>query len=494
MRVRPAIHRLRADLSALDYTTTGVESLLGEVAARALDREQLLPAWQATAGNEPLASIVRLLALGATVRAEDITRALPTCAVAGLVELEIVTEDHGWVRAVCCLRPFADEQHHRWLAADLPQTVIRTPLPANHVLGTGGASATLASWTPRRRVARALDIGTGCGVQALSLLTHVDQVVATDISAPALTYARFNAALNGSDLDLRAGSLLEPIGADESFDLVVSNPPFVITPRVATMPSYEYRDGGLAGDTLVRGLIRELPRVLAPGGIAQLLANWEIPRGATWQDVVTEWMADTGLDAWIVQRDEQDPAQYAEIWTADGGHRAGHPAYEQMYAAWLDDFASRDVQRIGFGIITVQRPATSRAPFLDLIEVLGPVANPMGPAVDAGLRARTALAEGGDSYLLEQRWRVAPDVTEERHGFPGAEDPSVIILRQGGGLGRTVRMDTALAAFISVCDGELVAAAAISAIAELIGQDEAQLRARLLPTLQTLVADGLLTV
>lgn len=492
MRVGPAIDRLREDLSVLDYSTAGVDGLVGDVAARALSREQLLPAWQATSHGEPLANIVRLFALGGTVRAEDVESALPTCAVAGLVELEVATNDRGWVRGLCSLRPYSDAQHRWWVASDLPQAVTHAPLPEHHVLGTGGASTTLASWTPRRTIGRALDVGTGCGVQSLHLLTHVEHVVATDVSLSALDYARFNAALNGLDLDLRAGSLLEPVGRDESFDLVVSNPPFVITPRVATMPSYEYRDGGLAGDALVRGLIRELPRVLVPGGIAQLLANWELPRGADWRDVVAAWVAGTGLDAWIVQRDLQDPAQYAELWAADGGHRAGHPAYDQMYGAWLDDFAARDVDRIGFGIITVQRPTTSRAPFLDRIEVLGPVANPMGPTVDAGLHARTALAEGGDSYLLDQHWRVAPDVTEERHGFPGADDPSVILLRQGGGLGRAVRMDTALAAFVSVCDGELIAAAAIAAIAQLIAVDEAQLRRQLLPMLHTLVADGLL--
>lgn len=492
MQVGPAIQRLRDDLSALDYSSAGIEALLGDVAARALDRGQLVPALRATARGGPLASIVRLFILGDTVRVQDIERALPTCGVAGLIELQVVTEDRGRVRGLCCLRPYGDEQHRWWLAADLPQTVTRAPLVQHHVLGTGGASGTLASWTPRRAVARALDVGTGCGVQALHLLTHADQVVATDVSAPALGYARFNAALNGLDLDLREGSLLAPVAHSESFDLVVSNPPFVITPRVATMPVYEYRDGGMAGDALLRGLIHELPRVLVPGGIAVLLANWEVPRGADWQDVVTGWVADTGMDAWVVQRDQQDPAQYAEIWAADGGHRAGHPAYDQMYGAWLDDFAARDVDRIGFGIITVQRPVTARTPFLDLTEVLGPVAQPMGPAVDAGLRARTALAEGGEPYLLTTRWRVAPDVTEERHGFAGADDPTVIMLRQGGGLRRVVRMDTALAAFVSVCDGELPAAAAITAIAELIGQDEAQLRAALRPELHALVADGLL--
>lgn len=165
-----------------------------------------------------------------------------------------------------------------------------------------------------------------------------------------------------------------------------------------------------------------------------------------------------------------------------------------MYTAWLEDFAARDVERIGFGIVTLQRPTNGREPFVDLVEVTGPVAATMGPTIDAGLRARTALAEGGDAYLLEQRWRVASDVTEERHGFPGSQDPSVILLRQGGGLGTAIQLDTALAAFVSVCDGELIAAAALDAIAELIEQDAASLRARLLPRVAALVADGLLQI
>ncbi|MDQ2849867.1 MAG: methyltransferase [Actinomycetota bacterium] len=503
MRLGPAVQRLRMDLAAVDYATEAIDALLGDVASAALHREQLLPARRVAAADEPLAIVVRLFTLGVAVSVADIDRALPACGVAGLVELELVepadADDDGdqLMRATCDLRPYGDEQHRWWVASDLSETVTGRALPQDHVLGIGGASTTLASWTPRRTAARALDVGTGCGVQALHLLSHAGQVVATDLSLPALGYARFNAALNEVDLDLRAGSLLEPIGPHEVFDLVVSNPPFVITPRTEEMPAYEYRDGGMTGDSLVQRLIRDLPGVLAPGGVAQLLANWEVPRGGDWREVVGGWIAGTGLDAWVVQRDEQDPAQYAELWAGDGGHghfEASAALYDQMYTAWLEDFAARDVERIGFGIVTLQRPTNGREPFVDLVEVTGPVAATMGPTIDAGLRARTALAEGGDAYLLEQRWRVASDVTEERHGFPGSQDPSVILLRQGGGLGTAIQLDTALAAFVSVCDGELIAAAALDAIAELIEQDAASLRARLLPRVAALVADGLLQI
>jgi hypothetical protein len=194
----------------------------------------------------------------------------------------------------------------------------------------------------------------------------------------------------------------------------------------------------------------------------------------------------------VIQRDEQDPAQYAETWARDGGHLPGTDAFDAMYTAWLTDFAARGVVSIGFGVVTLQRPATDRAPWRDLVEVTGPVASPMGPAVLAGIRARTWLAEHDDEEVLATAWRCAEDVTEERHGRPGAADPSVILLRQGGGLRRAVRLDTAMAGLVSVCDGELAAGQALAAIAELTGQDAAAVREQALPVIRELVADGLL--
>ena len=285
--------------------------------------------------------------------------------------------------------------------------------------------------------------------------------------------------------------MLDPVEG-ERFELIVSNPPFVITPRGAGVPLFEYRDGGAAGDAVVAGLVRSIGEHLEPGGIAQFLGNWEIVAGADWRDRVSGWVSGTGLDAWVVQRDVQDPAQYAETWARDGGHHSATAEFAAMYAAWLDDFASRGVTSIGFGVITLQRPASDREPFVFLEEAMGRVAAPMGPSVLTGLRARTWLAEHSDDDLLAIAWRCAPDVTEERHGRPGAPDPSVILLRQGGGLGRAVQLDTAMAAFASVCDGDLTAGQALTAIGSLLGTDDRELRASALPVIRDLVADGLL--
>jgi hypothetical protein len=87
---------------------------------------------------------------------------------------------------------------------------------------------------------------------------------------------------------------------------------------------------------------------------------------------------------------------------------------------------------------------------------------------------------------------VAPDVTEERHSWPGDEGPTAMLLRQGGGFGRTVQAGTALIALVGACDGELTVGAIAAAIAELLDVDAAALTDELLPAIRGLIDDGFL--
>ncbi|SOC56302.1 DUF7059 domain-containing protein [Ornithinimicrobium cerasi] len=494
------VDALRADLTAAGYTVERVEEVLGPRATAALRREQPLLAERVTREvADPVAILLRCFVLGRPATRAALDAALPRTTADGLLALRLVAAaDDGTPDSfvpTSDLRPYGDEDHTWWVVSDLSEHALGGVLPTDHVLGVGGASTTLASWTPRPPVDRALDLGTGCGVQALHLALHAGHpahpVVATDLSARALDLARLTAALNGVELDLRRGNLLEPV-AGERFDLVVSNPPFVITPRVAGVPVYEYRDGGAAGDALVARLVGQVGEHLAPGGIAQLLANWELRDGEDWRERVSGWLAGTGLDAWVVQREEQDVAEYAETWVRDGGHRPGSAGFEELYAAWLADFAARDVESVGFGVVTLQRPATEREPWRDLDDVRSPVASPMGPTVLAGLRARTWLAEHDDDALLDVPWQVADDVTEERVGRPGAPDPQVIQVRQGGGLRRVVRLGTLAAGVVGACDGELTARQLCAGLAVLTEVPAADVEAEVVPVLRELVKDGLL--
>ncbi|MGN0111547.1 MAG: SAM-dependent methyltransferase, partial [Cellulosimicrobium funkei] len=315
---------LREDLAAADFTVDGVERVLGPVASAALHREQAVPARRALRdrgreGADPTAALAALFLLGDDVPRRALDAALGRTGVDGARRLGLVEAagagDDDAVRALVDLRPYAATDAAGpvtwWLSSDLGELATGRRLAPDHVLGAGGASLTLAQVTVRTPVGRVLDLGTGCGIQALHAARHARAVVGTDISRRALGFAAFNAALDAAfdedsgdspsagpggaaptgRVELREGSMLEPV-AGERFDLVVSNPPFVITPRAAggALPDYEYRDGGRSGDDLVRDLVTGVGAVLEPGGVAQLLGNWEHRRGIPWDERVGAWL------------------------------------------------------------------------------------------------------------------------------------------------------------------------------------------------------------
>lgn len=480
---------LAADLDAADFRSEPLRRLWGAEADDALGRglrEPILRALGARA--DVLPTLGRLWVLGMPQPVDAVEAALPRLGTGGAVAVGLARVDGGMVHPEALIRPQsfvdADGVGEWWIASDLDEIALGDALPADHVLGVGGASRTLAELVIPVPVERALDLGTGCGIQALLVSRHAGRVVATDISARALAYAEVNAQLNGvHNIEFRRGSLFEPV-AGESFDLIVSNPPFVITPRAGGVPAYEYRDGGLVGDALVEEFLRRVPTHLAPGGIAQLLGNWESRAGASGLDRVRSWVGDE-LDAWVIQREELTPLSYAELWIRDGGTLPRDAAFTRLLAAWLDDFAERGVTAVGFGYIVLRRGA-SRPPLRRFETLAQPVSN-LGLALGAGLAAHDSLAAGIPKRLL-----VAPDVTEARHLMPGEDDPSVIELRQGGGFGRTVGVDSALAGFVGACDGELTVSQIVGALADLFDVPLADLWAQLEPRIRQLVLDGFL--
>ena len=159
---------------------------------------------------------------------------------------------------------------------------------------------------------RIADICTGSGVVAICLAHELPgaSVVATDASADALAVARLNltrlAALGLADrVRLRHGDLTDPL-AGERFEMIVSNPPYVLTGDVDDSRTPEMRheprlafDGGADGLDLVRRLIGGASEHLVPGGLlaiehgfGQHLPVAELLRAAGFTDVA--WRKDVG--------------------------------------------------------------------------------------------------------------------------------------------------------------------------------------------------------
>ena len=493
-----AIADLADDLAAARYTVDRLRSLWGDEAGAALERGNRVPALRALAGrDDPAATLATVLLLGIPVPVAALDRALPSTGAAGASALGLVTLDGGRAAPAVDLRPYAFVDSRGagewWIASDLGELATGGALRTDHVLGVGGASVTLSGLLLPGPFATALDLGTGCGIQALHLARDAERVVATDVSERALGFARFNAALNGvTSIEFRLGSLYEPV-AGERFDRIASNPPFVITPRTDDVPEYEYRDGGLVGDGIVEAMVTGAAEHLVPGGIAQLLGNWE-DRTVAGLDRAQGWADAAGLEHWFVQRERLDPARYAETWVRDGGTLPASPEGAALIGSWLDDFAARGVVGVGVGYVLLRRPTGTptlrRAERLDA--PIGDGAAGLGSHLAEALAAHDLAAVLTDAELAGAALTVASDVTEERSHWPGEEHPSVIVLRQGGGFHREVRADPGLAAIVGACDGDLPLGAIVAAVADLLEVDADALRAAVLPAVRELLADGIL--
>ncbi|GAB3013998.1 transferase [Nocardioides flavus (ex Wang et al. 2016)] len=482
---------LRDALRAADFTYDRVAEAIGEDAHRALGRNETLPALRRTTSGGPLDTLVRLFLLQAPVAREHADRALPglvdRLCNAGLLE-QSVSE----VAARTDCRPYATEDRDLWIVSDLTPGLDGAPVAVgtDHVLGISSASTSLAQLTMREPVGSALDLGTGCGVQALHLAGHADRVVATDVNARALWMTRLNAALNEVSVDVRDGSFFEPV-AGERFDLISTNPPFVISP--ATGERLVYRDSGLPGDRVVEHIVRTGPDHLTDGGWLQVLANWAVLEGEPWDERLGSWLR-PDCDALVVQRETLDPAAYVELWLKDSGHHGG-PDYAQRYDTWLSWFEETGIAGVGFGWINVRLGSSDRpGGHHELLEWPYDVEQPVGPAIHAWGEAVADLRDLSDDALLGSTLRAREDVQQETVGRPGAEDPEAIVLRQQRGFRRARTADTVEAAFLGACDGDLAVGQLLGALGALLDRDESELRETYLPVVRELVGQGFLEV
>lgn len=569
---------LRADLAQSGWGVESVEALLGPVAAAALQRELRAPALRvvrralaagagadstssdrpspatgadstSSAANAPqdsdvagykVAVLTALFMLGEPVGAAALETALPRTGVAGALAIGLVVPtqsasgEQRYAPAVD-LRPHEAEDAHGsvrwWVASDLGELVTGQALAPDHVLGIGRAGLTLAALTPRKPVETALDLGVGCGIQTLYLLRHVRQVVATDISTRALEFTAFNVALAGVDsarVQLRQGNLLEPV-AGQRFDLIVSNPPFVITPpsvRQAGLPLMEYRD---AGGPILPVLVRGLEDHLNPDGVAVMLGNWEHREGTSWRTSVNQWIGKS-LDAWIIQREVQDPVEYAAMWLRDGGltpERSG-VAFENALAAWQEDFDSRQVSGVGMGYLVFHAPVAATSgpggaapegqaapeepasdaatpsdavapgavvePWRVLEEVPTSGQGALGEHVAQVIAAHEALRGLDDAQVAALKLRTASGLSKEEALTP-TPVPTAPVIRQAEGFGRVIAVGMPEVALLSASDEGLLTVAQIAAaVASLTSEDPAAVLADMVAATRTFAHAGMVTI
>ena len=441
----------------------------------ALARNEKAPARHALGEErDPLSLLIRVLLVGDAGGVDDVAQALP---VDDLGALLMRRGDE-----VTCpyeLSPHAQDGADWWVLSDRTDASGH-PTRSDHVLGVGGASTTLAQLTVRRRVQRALDIGTGCGVQALHLTQHADRVTATDSVSRALRLAATGFALSGVDVELLEGDLAEPV-ADREFDLVVCNPPFVVGPS----SRFAYRDSGRAGDAMSRDAVRAAAGLLAEDGVAQLLVNWLHVAGEDWRDRVADWVSDLGCDAWLIERDEQEPVDYVSTWLADAGER--EPEFAREWLRWFDD---QRVQSVGFGWVLLRRGDPPHRVAMETL--VHPVDQPLGPHFAGWLDRVDWLRGVDDTALLDARLQVAPAARLDIAHAPPDWAPLGQALLLDEGFRWQLPCDQATAAIVRGCDGQTPLRSLVAVLTAVLGVPESELAPAVCATVRGLVDRGLL--
>jgi SAM-dependent methyltransferase len=499
-RTTPSVRRpdavlaLRRALAAANYTFTTVRELLGADETLLVLPHQV-PLANRRLGDGPLGTLIRLFLVDGAVTPEQATRALSPLSLQEAINIGVVSlgrsRVHGAVRIV------PSDGLNFVFASDLDSND-PTDLPPDFVMGVTESSRLLANLTARRPVERALDVGTGCGFQAIFAAQHAQQVVATDINPRAVAFARFNAVLNGAEnVEARVGDGFGPVEG-ELFDMIVCNPPFVISPD----RSYTYRDSGLEGDAISHDLVHQMPRFLRSGGLGHVLVSWIHARSSDaddeWADPLRRWVAEASdtCDAWLLRKGSYDPLAYAIMWNQRLALANQMPKYVAAVDRWTRYFEHLEVGALAWGAVWLRRRETDR-PRVRADELPDSALDREAAAeLLRLLEVEDRLEAFSDLELLECVVSVSGDQRLEQ------------VMRWSGGAFRTVDaslvrevglkprlgVDPPLAAVLAAMDGSRTVGGILEHAARALGGNPEAVSAQGLPAIRELLAHGFLTL
>lgn len=353
------------------------------------------------------------------------------------------------------------------------------------VLWPNPTSKFLARFAVKRHSRATLDLGTGSGILSLGASRFSDSVVATDLNKRAVACAQFNAALNGvENIEVLDGDCFAPVSG-RKFDLILSNPPFFITPQA----DYMFCDNSMELDGLCRRLVKEAPAYLNEDGYMQMLCEWAKIKDQPWEERIAEWLQQTGCDAWVMKGVTQDPEEYAQ-------HRIRETSLDTSeddarYAEYMGYYRHRGVEAIHSGLIVMRRRTGQN--FVRIEEVPPTPSGNLGEMIMATFAAHDVLRQNeSDESLLNLSPRLADHVRLEQFCKPadGQWRAESLNLRLTSGFAFHVPMQPLVADFLVMCDGTRTAGSAIRDFAAKAGAPIEKVQPECLSMIRRLIERG----
>jgi hypothetical protein len=479
-----SIHEVRAVLQCAGFDETHIPERLGvaDMAAlsfRAMDRPRLL---HRTREDDPLSTLIRLFLIGVPVELDQLRNSLRPMEPADWADLGLIECEGNLAQRAVILRP------SQGFLITHDAALVDGNQRRDHVLGVSGSTLTLSKMIMRPESRWTLDLGTGSGFLALLASRHSQQVLATDSNPRAVDMTRFNAILNDiGNVETAAGDLFEPTG-DRDFDLIISNPPFVISPE----NEHLFRDSGRKGDQICEQIIREAPRHLAEGGFAQVLCNWVRIAGQSPNERLEQWLAGSECDAWIIHTRTDEIDVYADFWLrSDEAIDPGRLA--ERFDRWMAYYKKHGIEAIDFGLITLRR--RTGGPNWLRFDTCRRFNHPNDVGIQVGFAARDLLAGlKSDRDLLDLRLRARSELRLSQSLKPTdlgwtVENAKCLL---GDGLRFEGELNQAVFHLLTLCRGQFPLSVVLQQVAARLGQAPDTILAPCLEAAVNLIDQGFL--
>jgi predicted RNA methylase len=452
---RAGFLELRALLKQSGYSEPNLRKTLGnaELPSRQLRNHARL--LDRTSAQTEMNALIRWFWIGLSQERTQVASSISMQLLSLLTDSGLVVAQGEYLKPTAMLLPVDDF----FVAADHPSAMERQD--SDLVLWPNPTSKFLSRFAVRRHSRATLDLGTGSGILALVASRFSDTVVATDLNKRAIGFAEFNAGLNDiENIETASGDCFSPV-TGRKFDLILSNPPFFITPQA----DYLFCDNTMELDGLCRRLIKEAPVHLNEDGYMQMLCEWAQIKGQPWEERVAEWLQKTGCDGWVMKGLTQDPEEYAQHRIRETSADTSRDA--QNYSAYMSYYRQREVEAIHDGLIVLRR---REGPNFVRIEEVPPT--PTGNLSDLILSTFAAhdlvRNHSTDEKLLLIHPTLAPHARLEQRCIPasGHWKTESLVLRLTSGFPFHMDVQPLVADFLVSCDGSRTAQEVIEELAK----------------------------
>ncbi len=433
--------------------------------------------------STPANALARLFLAGVALEEDALREAFPAPLLDMCLHTGLLRKQNERITATIVIVPVED-----LLFTSDAYDVLGSDQACEFVLPAHTRAATfLRRMTLRRPVDLTLDLGCGCGVQALFAARHSGKVIATDINPAALRFTRFNAQLNNiENVECRLGDLFDPVN-EERFDLILSNPPFVISPE----SEFVYRDNPMELDEFSREIVRTAPARLQDGGHLQMLCEWVTIEGHQWRTRLDEWLQGCGCDAWVLRSPPKRPPDYVAMRRSDLA--GGALRQSSDFGEWLGYFERHDVADVNAGMIVLRRRDGDN--WFRAYSISDEPVRDAGDEVQFSIDAAdfSDLCKD-DETLLQARLGIAPQAQLEQQFDRHVDgwDSEKAILRLRGELPMPLEIDLPVLAFVNRIDGKHTVDECLQSFCAVAGADPDTLRPQLLPVVRLLTAVGFL--